>query len=189
MCVDAVLIKMKVRLREAYSPERHRAAICGWGSIAFSATTVMLALTCSDFFRTNWLAQSGRFLSFGRTCHRAARVVSLCEDGFCREVLVFGRARRLNPIRQRAKAAKAETSQAPTPDVLAVNASDPVLPRQGGMSVAPNDPLNLQRHRRPASLGGIGRDPVWYIEADDLGPDLDFRQDRTAMACSSPIGA
>lgn len=75
---------------------------------------------------------------------------------------------------------------APTPDVLAVNASDPVLPRQGGMSVAPNDPLRLQRHRRPASLGGIGRDPVWYIEADDLGPDLDFRQDRTGHGLLEP---
>jgi hypothetical protein len=28
------------------------------------------------------------------------------------------------------------------------------------------------------SLGGTGRDPVWYIEMVDLGPDLNFRQDR-----------
>src|SRR5437870_13410912 len=67
---------------------------------------------------------------------------------------------------------------APTPDVLAVAPSDPVLPGQGGMSVVPDDPANLPRHLRPASLGGTGRDPVWYIETDDLGPNLVFRQDR-----------
>lgn len=66
----------------------------------------------------------------------------------------------------------------PTPDVLASDPSDLIQFGQGGMSVAPDDPLRLQKHRRPASLGGTGQDPVWYIEVDDLGPDLDFRQDR-----------
>jgi hypothetical protein len=31
------------------------------------------------------------------------------------------------------------------------------------------------REGEPARLG---RDPVWYIEVDDLAPDLEFRQDR-----------
>lgn len=75
---------------------------------------------------------------------------------------------------------------AATPDVLAVNPSDLVLPGHGGMSVAPDDPLNLQRHRRPASLGGIGRDPVWYIEADELGPDLEFRQEGSGHGLIEP---
>jgi hypothetical protein len=67
---------------------------------------------------------------------------------------------------------------AATPDVLAAASTDLVGPGQGGMSVAPGDPLYLQRHRRPPSLGGTGQDPVWCIEEDDLGPDLIFRQDR-----------
>jgi hypothetical protein len=75
---------------------------------------------------------------------------------------------------------------APTPDVLAVSPSDPVLPGQGGMSVAPDDPANLPRHLRPASLGGSGRDPVWYIETEDLGPDLAFRQDRASHGLIEP---
>ena len=48
-----------------------------------------------------------------------------------------------------------------TPDVAAVNPTDPVGPGDGGLSVAPGDPMLLLRHRRPPSLGGTGRDPVW----------------------------
>jgi hypothetical protein len=61
-----------------------------------------------------------------------------------------------------------------------------MLPGQGGMSVAPDDPLHLPRHRRPAGLGGTGRDPVWYIETEDLGPDLAFRQDGPAHGLIEP---
>jgi hypothetical protein len=68
-----------------------------------------------------------------------------------------------------------------------VQPSDIVQPGQGGLSVAPDDPLQLQRHRRPASLGGTGRDPVWYIEIDELGPDLGFRQDRPGHGLIEPI--
>jgi hypothetical protein len=74
----------------------------------------------------------------------------------------------------------------PTPDVLAVQPTDTVTPGQGGMSVAPADPLHLQRHRRPASLGGTGRDPVWYIESEDLGPDLDLRLDKPGHGLIEP---
>jgi hypothetical protein len=54
------------------------------------------------------------------------------------------------------------------------------------MSVAPDDPNHLQKHRRPASLGGIGLDPVWYIEVDDLPPDLQFRQDKPTHGVVEP---
>jgi|SRR5437667_6596390 len=73
-----------------------------------------------------------------------------------------------------------------SPDVLAVNPTDSVCPGDGGMSVAPDDPGGLPRHRRPASLGGIGRDPVWYIEEDDLAPDLEFRQDSAVHGVIEP---
>lgn len=75
---------------------------------------------------------------------------------------------------------------APTPDVLALRPADLVPPGQGGMSVAPGDPALLLRHRRPPSLGGTGQDPVWYIEVDDLGPDLVFRQDRVTHGLIEP---
>lgn len=73
-----------------------------------------------------------------------------------------------------------------TPDVLAVHPTDKVLPGHGGMSVAPAEAMHLQRHRRPASLGGTGREPVWYIEVRDLGPELDFRQDRPTQGLIEP---
>lgn len=63
-------------------------------------------------------------------------------------------------------------------DVKAINPSDVVVPGAGGMSVVPQDPGHLPIHRKPLSLGGTGRDPVWYIEASDLAPDLRFRQDK-----------
>jgi hypothetical protein len=57
------------------------------------------------------------------------------------------------------------------------------------MSVAPDDPADLPRHRRPAGLGGIGPDPVWYIEADQLGSELNFRQDRAGHGFIEPARA
>ena len=74
----------------------------------------------------------------------------------------------------------------PTPDVLATKPTDLVQPGQGGMSVAPHDPMYLQRHRRPVSLGGLGLDPVWYIEIEDLKPDLAFRQDKAKHGVIEP---
>jgi hypothetical protein len=53
-----------------------------------------------------------------------------------------------------------------------------VRPGTGGMSVAPDDPMHLPRHRRPPSLAGTGRDPVWGIALDSLGADVVFRQDK-----------
>lgn len=76
---------------------------------------------------------------------------------------------------------------AATPDVLAVQASDMVWPNQGGMSVAPHDALHLPKHRRPPSLGGTGQDPIWYIEIDEVGRDLQFRQDSAAHGVIEPL--
>jgi len=73
-----------------------------------------------------------------------------------------------------------------TPDVLASDPKDMVMPGQGGMSVAPDDPMNLLKHRRPVSLGGIGRDPVWYIETEDLDAFLAFRSDRPTHGLIEP---
>lgn len=72
------------------------------------------------------------------------------------------------------------------PDVLATNPNDIVYPGRGGMSVVPQDPAYLPRHRRPASLGGIGIDPVWKIGSDDLGPNLQFRQDSATHGFVEP---
>ena len=64
----------------------------------------------------------------------------------------------------------------PHNDVDAVNLGDQVLPMKG-LSVSPDDPMNLEKHRRPASLGGTGKDPVWEIDTDDLGHDLIYLPD------------
>jgi hypothetical protein len=78
------------------------------------------------------------------------------------------------------------TGTAANPDVPAIDDGDIVSPWQGGMSVAPDDPLHLLRHRRPASLGGVGQDAVWYIETDDLPVDLQFRQDTPTHGLIEP---
>jgi hypothetical protein len=46
--------------------------------------------------------------------------------------------------------------------------------------------MRLTRHRRPASLGGIGQDPVWVLEVDDLEPLLRFRQDNPTHGLIEP---
>ena len=68
--------------------------------------------------------------------------------------------------------------QAPNQDVAALHPTDIVQPGVGGMSVAPNDPINLHYRRRPPAIGGgKGKDPVWVIDGADLGPDLRYRPD------------
>jgi hypothetical protein len=52
-----------------------------------------------------------------------------------------------------------------------------VDPGSGGMSVAPNDPMYLPRHRRPPEMGGTGKDPIWSIRVSDLSRSLVFRSD------------
>ena len=65
---------------------------------------------------------------------------------------------------------------------IAVDTQGRVLPGTGGLSVAPGDPLNLPRHRRPPEFDGTGADPVWSVRASDLGPDLAYRPDPLAPA-------
>jgi hypothetical protein len=47
------------------------------------------------------------------------------------------------------------------------------------MSAAPNDAANLPKNRRPPQVnGGTGKDAVWEIDTDDLGPNLRYYQER-----------
>jgi hypothetical protein len=62
-------------------------------------------------------------------------------------------------------------------DVPARAPSDIVRPGDGGLSVSPEDPLNLPYIRRPPEFQGTGRDPVWTITDAELGPDLGYRPD------------
>lgn len=52
-----------------------------------------------------------------------------------------------------------------------------VRPGKGGMSVSPDDPHNLPRHRLPPELGGTGKDPAWAIGEYELGDQLAYRPD------------
>ena len=57
------------------------------------------------------------------------------------------------------------------------------------MSVAPDDPMRLARHRRPASLGGLGQDPVWVLDLDDLKPNIRYRSDGPTHGLIEPKAA
>ena len=46
-------------------------------------------------------------------------------------------------------------------DVLATLPSEMIQPGQGGLSVSPDDPMNLPYFRRPPGFQGSGRDSVW----------------------------
>ena len=46
------------------------------------------------------------------------------------------------------------------------------------MSAAPDEPANLPKNRRPPQVNaGTGKDPVWEIDTDELGPNLHYYQD------------
>ena len=66
----------------------------------------------------------------------------------------------------------------PPADVIASSPIDLVV-SGFGLSVAPNDPAFLPVFRRPPEIdGGTGKNPVWMIESDNLGPDLTFHFDK-----------
>ena len=52
-----------------------------------------------------------------------------------------------------------------------------VSPLTGGMSVTPDDPRRMNALRRPRSLGGAGKDPLFVIDESLLGAPLAFRRD------------
>jgi hypothetical protein len=52
--------------------------------------------------------------------------------------------------------------------------------------VAPDRVANLHRLRRPPGYGGKGKDPVWWISVDDLGTNLQFRQDSSGHGLIEP---
>ena len=52
-----------------------------------------------------------------------------------------------------------------------------VHPGTGGMSVTPDDPMDIHRHFRPRDLGGRGKRPVWLIPAALIADRLATRQD------------
>ena len=62
-------------------------------------------------------------------------------------------------------------------DVQATLGHQTVYPGQGGISVSPDDPMNLPSFRRPQEFRGTGKDPVWEIDEGQLGPDLCYRPD------------
>jgi len=61
-----------------------------------------------------------------------------------------------------------------------------VGPGTGGMSVAPDSPMNLPPHRRPPRFGGTGKDQVWGIDIESLDGDVQFRQDKPAHGVIEP---
>jgi len=60
---------------------------------------------------------------------------------------------------------------------IPVDPSGSVHPGTGGISVAPDTPRNLPRHRRPPEYGGTGKDPLWSIQESDLGAYLRYVAD------------
>jgi hypothetical protein len=71
-------------------------------------------------------------------------------------------------------------------DVEAFDAHGLVGPGGGGVSVSPDDPMNLPEHRRPEAMGGTGPDPVWMIRRADLGPLLNVAQTSRQHALLEP---
>ncbi len=61
-----------------------------------------------------------------------------------------------------------------------------VFPFTGGMSASPDDPNYLPNHRKPISLGGTGKDPVFYMNTKMLPPGLKFVQDSKTHGTIQP---
>lgn len=61
-----------------------------------------------------------------------------------------------------------------------------VYPEVGGMSIAPHNPKLLPLHRRPPSLGGSGRDPVFKFHISSLPDSLIVRLDKPEHGMVEP---
>ena len=69
---------------------------------------------------------------------------------------------------------------------IPIQAGGWVLPNTGGMSVAVDDPRELPFHRRPPSLKGCGRDPVFALDGPLLPATLNARVERFPHALIEP---
>ncbi|MGH9892176.1 MAG: hypothetical protein ACREA0_09385 [bacterium] len=69
---------------------------------------------------------------------------------------------------------------------LPVGADGSVQPGTGGMSVAVGEARHLPKHRRPRSLGGEGRDPIFSLHMAELADGLAVRVDRDPHALIEP---
>ena len=106
----------------------------------------------------------------GRTVHSLFRSMKV-DDG--------------RPLLERSARALGVRIEGPDRDVEP-DAEGDVHPQKGGMSVAPDDPLALQTHRRPPEFGGTGKDPVWQISDDTLPAALCFRRDAPSHGLVEP---
>lgn len=61
-----------------------------------------------------------------------------------------------------------------------------VYPQTGGMSVTPDCVMRLPKSRRPKSLGGWGRDPVFSLQVSDLSSSLTLRRDKPTHVLIEP---
>ncbi len=68
---------------------------------------------------------------------------------------------------------------------IRVDLSGSVHPGTGGMSVAPDTPSNLPRHRRPPEHGGTGKDPLWSIQ--EISRDSSILGEAISMNLESEI--
>jgi hypothetical protein len=66
-----------------------------------------------------------------------------------------------------------------------VDSNGMVRPGTGGMSASPSIE-DLPPHRKPPAFGGTGKDPVWEINEDDLGPDLVYVPDSPGHGTIQP---
>lgn len=64
----------------------------------------------------------------------------------------------------------------PRPDIVP-DESGRVAPGMGGMSVTPDDPARMNPLRRPRSLGGAGKDPLFVVDTDSIRASLTLRRD------------
>jgi len=69
---------------------------------------------------------------------------------------------------------------------IAVDSAGIVRPNVGGMSVVLDDPRSLPRARRPRSLGGVGRHPVFCLGEEKLPGLLTIRADQPPHAFVEP---
>lgn len=76
----------------------------------------------------------------------------------------------------------------PGVDVAAIHENETVEPGTGGMSTAPDDPKLLPVFRRPRSLGGTSKHPVWSVPRPHLTHhELGSRRDGATHELVEPL--